>query len=75
MSGILGTLIVLGVCGYLGFYLWQASWDSGPDAQAIYDDLILRDYEFEQGDQPSEVQPASDQDEGTGERDREVGEW
>lgn len=73
MSGILGTIIVLGVCAYLGFYLWQASWDNGPDAQGIYDDLILKDYEFEQDARPGEVQSASDQDEGTGSTDREAG--
>lgn len=48
MSGILGTLIVLGVCGYLGFYLWQASRDSGPDAAGIYFRIVHQDDDIEE---------------------------
>lgn len=65
MSGILGTIILVGLGLYLGFYLWQASWDNGPDAQKIYDDLILKDYEFEQGSESGEVQSTDDKEEGS----------
>lgn len=63
LGDVIGVLIVLAVLAFLGSQLWNASHEGNIDAQAMYDDMILKDYEQEESS--GQVRPTPNQDEGS----------